>query len=390
MKKNWTYKKLGEVCGNSQKINWNKIDIEKQYTYIDLSSVDRESLSIVEPQTIKKTNAPSRAKQIVKTGDVIFATTRPLLRRTCIIEKEYNGQICSTGFCVLRPQKDILTKWIFYNLLYDKFYTYIEPLQTGANYPAIADSVVKDFLIPLPPLPIQEKIVSELDCINGILDNKRQQLKELDALAQSLFYQMFGDPINNEKGWEVKQLGEVVDEKCPISYGIVQPMDNVEDGIPIVRPVDLTDTFVYRQGLKKTAQEISNSYKRTILRGDEILMCVRGTTGVVSLASKELKGCNTTRGIVPLYFAEADRWFMFYLFKNPAMIGVIADNTNGIALKQINIKDVRNLPIITPPLPLQQSFAAKIEAIEKQKELIKQSIADIETLLASRMQYWFD
>lgn len=201
---------------------------------------------------------------------------------------------------------------------------------------------------------------------------------------------MFGDPIQNEKGWEVKKLSLVVDEKCPISYGIVQPMEDVEDGVPIVRPVDLTNTFVFKTGLKRTAKEISESYKRTILRGDEILMCVRGTTGVVSLASEELRGCNTTRGIVPLYFSNANRWYMFHLFKSPGMVGLISDNTYGIALKQINIKELRELPIPLPPLSLQQTFAAKIEAIEKQKGLIKQSIAEVETLLASRMQFYFD
>jgi type I restriction enzyme S subunit len=130
MKEGWTYKKLGEVCEKSNKINWNKNTEDESYVYIDLSSVDRETLSILTPQIIDKSNAPSRAKQIVKTGDVIFATTRPTLRRTSIISKKYNNQICSTGFCVLRPQKDVLTEWVFYNLQYDGFYNMIIRIRT--------------------------------------------------------------------------------------------------------------------------------------------------------------------------------------------------------------------------------------------------------------------
>ena len=111
---------------------------------------------------------------------------------------------------------------------------------------------------------------------------------------------MFGDPIENEKGWEVKKLKDIVAEDCSISYGIVQPGDGVDNGVPVVRPVDMTHTYVKRCGLKQTTKEISDSYKRTILKGNEILMCVRGTTGLVALATEDIKDCNVTRGVTPI------------------------------------------------------------------------------------------
>ena len=97
MKEGWTYKKLGEVCEKSKNIRWEEIDDKKSFSYIDLSSVDRDSLSVIEPQIITKANAPSRAKQIVNEGDILFATTRPTLRRVCLIPNSYDGQVCSTG-----------------------------------------------------------------------------------------------------------------------------------------------------------------------------------------------------------------------------------------------------------------------------------------------------
>ena len=244
--------------------------------------------------------------------------------------------------------------------------------------------------IPIPPLYEQSRIVEELDLLSNIIEKKRQQLSELDNLAQSIFYDMFGDPVTNEKGWEVKRLDMIVSKDCPISYGIVQPGEDVMDGIPIVRPIDLIDTYVRVYGLKKTKEEISKAYKRTILRGDELLLCVRGTTGLSALATEELKGCNVTRGIVPLFFDDNNRWFIYLLLKQKSMLRIIGELTYGIALKQINIKDLRSLPIILPPLELQQLFAQKIEAIEKQKVLIKQSIAETEELFNSRMDYYFN
>ena len=290
-----------------------------------------------------------------------------------------------TAFGVV-PNKEVLCPKFFF--LFCKSFDFTR-LDVSVTIPSLRRVDILQIPIPVPHLSVQEQIVSELDLLSGIIEKKREQLKELDALAQSIFYDMFGDPITNEKGWEVKKLGDAVSVNCPISYGIVQPMDDVEGGIPIVRPIDLIDTFVKKDNLKRTSVEISNTYKRTILRGDEILICVRGTTGVISMAPIELKNCNTTRGIVPLFFDDINRWFVFHLIKHPSMQQLIIDYTYGIALKQINIKDLRLLPIIIPPLPLQHQFASKIEAIEKQKELIKQSISETETLFNARMQEHF-
>ena len=202
---------------------------------------------------------------------------------------------------------------------------------------------------------------------------------------------MFGDPVENEKGWEVKKLNEIVSDNCSISYGIVQPGDGIENGVPVVRPVDMTGTFVYRQGLKNTTKEISDLYKRTILKGNEILMCVRGTTGLIAMASSELRGCNVTRGITPIECGKScNKWFIYYQISNSSIQQYIAEYTRGIALKQINMKDVRDIPLCLPPLSLQQLFAQRIEQIERQKSEVTKAITDLETLLASRMQHWFE
>ena len=262
---------------------------------------------------------------------------------------------------------------------------------SGATIPHIYFKDYGKENIPTPSLDTQLAIVSELDKINELIRLKKEQLKDFDNLAQSLFYEMFGDPVENEKGWEVKKLNEIVSDNCSISYGIVQPGDGVENGVPVVRPVDMTKTFVSRKGLKKTTKEISDSYKRTILKGNEILMCVRGTTGLISMATPELQGCNVTRGIAPIECGPTcDKWFIFYQFLNPAIQHHIAEYTRGITLKQINMKDVRNIPLCLPPLSLQQLFAQRIEQIEREKSEVQKSIQDLETLLASRMQYWLE
>lgn len=292
-----------------------------------------------------------------------------------------------TAFGLSANQECLIPKYLFYFCLDYNF----ERHNRAVTIPSLTKIDLLKVKMLVPPKPTQLSIVSELDKLNELIRIKKEQLKDYDALAQSIFYEMFGDPVENEKGWEVKELIETVIPECKISYGIVQPGEHVEDGVPIVRPVDMLQTFISKDGLKKTTKEISNSYNRTILTGKELLICVRGTTGVVSLVDESLKGANVTRGIAPLLFSmDVERWFMYYQIKTPSVRGVISSLTRGIALKQINMSDLRKIQVILPPLPLQQSFAQKIEQIEQQKAAIQKTITDLETLLAARMQYWFD
>ncbi len=159
--------KLKDICGKISSIKWQNDDNE--YAYIDLSSVDRETHKITIEQRINKENAPSRAQQIVNKGDVLFATTRPTLKRYCKITEEFNGQICSTGFVVLRPKINIiLSTYLYYIVSSDRFFTYVEKNQEGTSYPAISDSKVKEFDFSLPPMDVQERIVKVLDNFDAI------------------------------------------------------------------------------------------------------------------------------------------------------------------------------------------------------------------------------
>jgi type I restriction enzyme S subunit len=145
---------------------------EQEFQYIDLTSVNRENNQITETQTISSENAPSRAQQIVATDDVIFGTTRPTLKRYCFITPEYDGQICSTGFCVLRANKNmVLPKYLFYSLTTADFCNYVESNQEGAGYPAITNNKVFNFKIPIPPIEEQNRIVAILDKFDALVND---------------------------------------------------------------------------------------------------------------------------------------------------------------------------------------------------------------------------
>lgn len=385
MRKGWEYKKLGEVCTikagyTPQKNELSDNGAYPYYKVADMNTLGNDVyLDITSSYKIDANKLfPKGAIVFPKNGAAVSTNKKRILKYDSIVD-------LNTGVAIF--PKSINEKFAYYWFIDTDFKKYVR----GGALPTLDIKSLKDKPFPSIDKSIQLAIVSELDKINELIRLKKEQLKDFGNLAQSLFYEMFRDPVENEKGWEVKKLNEIVSDNCSISYGIVQPGDGVENGVPVVRPVDMTKTFVSRKGLKNTTKEISDSYKRTILKGNEILMCVRGTTGLISMATPELQGCNVTRGIAPIECGPTcDKWFVFYQILNPAIQHHIAEYTRGIALKQINMKDVRDIPLCLPPLSLQRLFAQRIEQIEREKSEVQKSIQDLETLLASRMQYWFE
>ena len=172
------FEALGKLLQPSTKVKWADLG-DEEFQYIDLTSVNRETHAISDTETITRRTAPSRAQQVVREGDVIFGTTRPMLKRYCIIPPAFDGHIASTGYCVLRPNTDrVLTNFLFHLLGTAEFYAFVEANERGASYPAIPDSVVKEFRIPVPPLEVQREIVR-------ILDNFTELEMELEAKLEA-------------------------------------------------------------------------------------------------------------------------------------------------------------------------------------------------------------
>lgn len=181
-----TWKSLGAVIKPTVNIKWSKA--KQVYRYIDLTSVNIETRTIFATEEITSETAPSRAKKIVLANDVIFATTRPTQMRITVVPCEYNNQVASTGYCVLRADdKQVLSKWIYFLLSTNKFRTFLEDNQSGTAYPAISDSKLKEFQIPVPPLSEQERIVSILDKFDTLVNSISEGLPKEIGLRRKQY-----------------------------------------------------------------------------------------------------------------------------------------------------------------------------------------------------------
>jgi len=245
----------------------------------------------------------------------------------------------------------------------------------------------RNITLKIPPLSEQQHIVEELDLLSSIIEKKKAQLNELDNLAQSLFYEMFGDPITNEKGWEVRKLADISKEK--LSYGSGASAIPYDGKMRYIRITDINDSGELNDNIVSP-----NSFNEKYLLNDgDILFARSGATVGKTYYHKVKNGKCIYAGYLIRLIPNADIVLPSYVFgytKTQYYMEFVKSAQNAVAQPNINAKQYGNLDICIPPLSLQQQFASKIEAIEHQKELIKQSIKEVETLLNSRMDYYFN
>lgn len=389
MRKGWEYKKLGEVCCPKSKIQraTKCFGGSDEILYIDISSIDNSVQEVNSITSFTMSNAPSRAQQKVEYGDIIVSTVRPNLKNVAFIKQHDSNLVVSSGFCVLRTTDDIERNYLFRYITSDIFTQHLMKLTTGANYPAVRDLDVRDSTIPLPPKSTQIEIVSELDKINELIRLKKEQLKDFDNLAQSLFYEMFGDPVENEKGWEVKKLGEIAKSAIGLTY---KPENVTEElsGTVVLRSSNIQNSILDFNDIVRVNVLVKED---KMVNDGDILMCSRN--GSFRLVGKValIKGLKErmSYGAFMTIIRSPYNPYLFEYFKTPAFRQyLITGKTTTV--NQITVKMLNNLTLPLPPLSLQRLFAQRIEQIEREKTEVQKSIQDLETLLASRMQYWFE
>lgn len=234
----------------------------------------------------------------------------------------------------------------------------------ATTVPIVNKSKFGQLEIPVPPLPEQRRIAAILDKADALRTKRREALAQLDRLAQSIFVEMFGDPSANPKGWKRKRLDELVLEGDSINYGVVQPGDDVDDGVPLVRVGDLVAGEVRHDNLKRISPEIERAYKRSRLKGDEILVSCVGSVGVVALASQREQGFNIARAVARIRVGpKVDREFVATQLGTAAVQRYFTQELRTVSQPTLNIKQISETQMICPPLELQREFASRVSAV---------------------------
>lgn len=286
----------------------------------------------------------------------------------------------------VKSKEELEQAYLNYHLLF--FNDVIYHLGKGAAQRNLDVKAFRQLVIAIPPKPTQLSIVSELDKLNELLQIKKEQLKDYDALAQSIFYEMFGDPVENEKGWEVKKLKDISRKIGDGLHGTPE-YSELDTGWYFINGNNLEDGCI---SIKSTTKNVTDSVrKKYYIEMDDftLLVSINGTLG----KSAFYNGENVILGKSACYIKlnkDVNKLFIYEIIRGEYFKRYAESVCTGTTIRNVSLKAMREFPIIYPSLSLQQSFAHKIEQIERQKTEVQKAIIDLETLLAARMQHWFD
>ena len=381
MKHNWEYKQLGDVCNilmgqspSSDSYN----DESKGLPFFQGCS----DFGKIHPSVTKFCSEPIR---IAAENDILFSVRAPIGTMNIA-----NLPCCiGRGLCSFRIHDPNLQKYLFYALNVTK--PKIIEKGTGSTFKAVNKDVLHKHIIPVPPMEVQEQIVAELDKINETIEDCRELLRNLDALSQSLFYDYFGDPVTNHKGWEKHKLSEIAKVKIGPFGSLLHKEDYIIGGIPLINPVHMVDGYVRVDNNFTISNSKKNELNNYLLKTNDIIFGRRGDIGRCALITEKENGFLCGTGSLYVRFnGKISPIYSLWVLSEDSTTKYLLEKAKGATMLNINCGIVESVPIILPPLPLQESFARKIEAIEAQKADIEAAIAELQTLLDSRMDYWFN
>ena len=390
MRQGWEYKKLGEVASSElgKTLNRSK-DTGKLYPYICAVNVlwDMIDFTILKHAFFEKEEID---RYSVRKGDLLVCEGGDT-GRSAIWEKE-EPVLYQNALHRVRFTTEMEARFAMYCLWHLKNNGQIDKKYSkGVTIKHLVKSSLLSIELPVPPLSTQLSIVSELDKINELIRLKKEQLKDYDNLAQSIFYEMFGDPVVNEKGWEVKKLGEVAMIKTGPFGSMLHKEDYITGGIPLINPMHIQNFKAVPDKYFTISKEKAAELCDYQLKINDVIFARRGDIGRCAVISDKEAGYLCGTGSLFVRFErKLSSIYTMYVVRTTSFIKELVSKAKGATMLNLNSSTMENLRFPIPPLPLQQTFAQRIELIERQKAEIKSTIADLETLLASRMQYWFD
>ena len=349
MKEGWEYKKIGELCEilDSQRRPVTKRDRKEGiYPYYGASGIqDFVDSYIFDGRYLLVGEDGAKWGSLDKSAYIVEGK--------CWVNNHAH---------ILQINDIIIDRLLEYYLVFEDLTMYI----TGAIVPKLTQKALVNIEIPVPPRSIQKQIVSELDLLSGVIEKKKAQLEELDKLAQSIFYDMFGNPVTNEKGWEIEKFEKVYKLKSGEGLSAKQ---FVEGPYPVYG-----------------GNGISGYHNSFNLDGNYVII---GRVGVYCGNVRNVKGKFWLTDNAFQLFYDKERQIPVFVTHLLSILDLhqYANHAAQPVISNITLKDV---DISFPPLSLQQEFAAKVEAIEAMKAKVRQSLKEAETLFNERMDYYFN
>ncbi len=375
MRKGWEAKTLGDVLVKTETSDPTRLP-QAEFDYIDVSSVSNETLTIQETQRLKGGDAPSRARRLVNANDVLFATIRPTLRRIAIVPDGLDGQICSTGYFVLRPQLQVDYRFIFYFLQTDDFMLKMEKLQKGASYPAVTDGDVRAQEIPVPPLSEQHRIIGILDeAFEGLVRataNAEQNLRNARALFESHLQSVFSQ---RGKGWVDTTLGAEVNLLSGFPFKSAQYTDSEKD-ICLLRGDNIVQGLLRWDDVKRWPVCDTAGYESYQLSAGDVVLAmdrpwVKAGLKRAQISSDDLPCLLVQRTARLRGNGSLNNRFMLYLISSDAFSRHILGVQTGIGVPHISGQQIKDFKFLKPPLEEQRHIVDELDELAAETQRLE-------------------
>jgi type I restriction enzyme S subunit len=362
----WQVVKLGEVCviqrgGSPRPIENFITQADNGINWIKIGDVAEGAKYITSTKEKIKPEGTNRSRS-VQEGDFLLSNSmsfgRPYILKTsgCIHD----------GWLVLKYNKDkLLEDYLYHALSADSIYSQFKKLAVGAVVKNLNSEVVKQISIPLPPLPEQRRIAAILDQADALRAKRREALAQLHSLTQSIFLEMFGDPVTNPMGWPITDFKNICSR---VTVGIViQPASYYRDtGVPALRSLNvkpgkiMLDNLVYF-----SEQDNNNRLKKTQLRAGDLVLVRSGQPGTAAIVPDELAGINAIDILIASPLTDkANPTYLCEFFNSNAGRSLVLSSQRGQIQKHLNVGSLKDAQILLPPTSLQREFASRITAVK--------------------------
>lgn len=290
-----------------------------------------------------------------------MATVRPNLNGVASVPCEFEGATASTGYCVLRVNEKLLdSKYLFYWVQTELFVNDMISKASGANYPAVSDKIIKDSKIPLPPLDEQKRIAAILDKADAIRQKRKQAIDLADEFLRSVFLDMFGDPVTNPKGWEVRIMKDLV--KIQGGYAF-KSKDFLNKGIPVVKIGNANKLGFTTKGIAFVEPVEPEKLKQYELYAGDLLMSLTGTVGKDDYANitqvhdeYDMYYLNQRVAKITVDERLISKNYLKYFLAHPRVKSEITKNNRGVRQANISNSDIYGLSVAMPSQKLLERF----------------------------------
>lgn len=313
-------------------------------------------------------------------GDILIGVRATIGQLNWADRKYYLGR----GVAAIRPDLKLVHPNYLWHVLRSQR-PVLEGRATGSTFKQVKRSDLEGLAVPLLSLEEQKRIAAILDGAEALREKRRQATIVAESLIQAAFLDLFGDAVENPHRFAVRPLITLVDPDRPISYGILKPGEDVEGGVPYVRVVDMQNGGILLSGLRRTAHEISEMYRRSLLDANDLLLSIRGHVGRVAVVPAALAAANITQDTARLAITGANHLFVREFLRHPSIQRWMQRHTKGVAVKGINLGDIKQIPVPVPPVDTQRRFASIVKRVDDviacQHEAVARSVG-----LASSLQ----